>query len=60
MNTPQISEKLVEFLEESFPQKSVRPSDTTNEIMFRAGQRHVVEWLRDQLTRRQQEDPHNV
>jgi len=36
-------------LEELFPPLSVGPSDHMNTIMYRAGQRSVVEWLKQKL-----------
>jgi hypothetical protein len=36
-------------LEDLFPPLSVGPSDHMNTIMYRAGQRSVVEWLKQKL-----------
>jgi hypothetical protein len=36
-------------MEELFPPLSVGPTDHINTIMFRAGQRSVVEWLKQKL-----------
>ena len=36
-------------MEELFPPLSVGPTDSMNSIMFRAGQRAVVEWLKQKL-----------
>jgi hypothetical protein len=36
-------------MDELFPPLSVGPSDHMNTIMYRAGQRSVVEWLKQKL-----------
>ena len=36
-------------MEEMFPPPSPLPNDSINEIMYRSGQRSVVEWLIDRL-----------
>ena len=40
---------LLEELEEKFPQFLPQPSDQQNMIMYRSGQRSVVEWIRHRL-----------
>ena len=39
------SRGLVHQLEESFPPTNPNPEDTMEKIMFRSGQRSVVEWI---------------
>jgi len=39
------SRGLVVALEESFPPVNPTPDDTMGKIMFRSGQRNVVEWI---------------
>jgi len=40
---------LLNEIEETFPPVNPDPTTTMNVIMYRAGQRSVVEWLRQQL-----------
>ena len=39
------SQGLVHALEESFPPTNPTPDDTMEKIMYRSGQRSVVEWV---------------
>ena len=41
---------LLQQLEENFPPTNPHPDDSTNLIMYRSGQRSVVEWIQRQLT----------
>jgi hypothetical protein len=41
---------LLQKLEENFPQVNPHPDDTHSQIMYRSGQRSVVEWIQHQLT----------
>ena len=41
--------KLCEELDEVFPQVTPQPSDDISTIMYRSGQRHVVEYLLHKL-----------
>ena len=52
---PPIDERLVAALAAEFPDRSPDLDWTDKEIMFRAGQVHVVRWLRSKH-REQQED----
>jgi hypothetical protein len=36
-------------MDEMFPPLSVSPSDTTQQIMYKAGQRSVVEWFNERI-----------
>jgi hypothetical protein len=45
----QLSSLLAE-LEENFPQVNPHPDDSTNLLMYRSGQRSVVEWIIHRLT----------
>jgi len=39
------SRGLIHALEESFPPINPKPDDTMEKIMYRSGQRSVVEWV---------------
>ncbi len=39
------SRGLIAALEQSFPPTNPNPEDTMNKIMYRSGQRSVVEWV---------------
>ena len=41
---------LLNELEENFPPLNPNPDDPTNLIMYRSGQRSVVEWIHHRLT----------
>jgi hypothetical protein len=41
---------LLAKLEENFPPTNPHPDDPVNLIMYRSGQRSVVEWIQYQLT----------
>jgi len=41
---------LLDKLEENFPPINPHPDDPINLIMYRSGQRSVVEWIQYQLT----------
>ena len=41
--------KLVEELEEMFPHYYVTPKDNLSQVMYKAGQRDVVEYLKNKL-----------
>jgi hypothetical protein len=38
-------ERLVQELEDNFPQFLPQPNDSVNMIMYKSGQRSVVEWI---------------
>jgi hypothetical protein len=40
---------LLEKLEENFPPTTPNPSESLSQIMYRSGQRSVVEWIQYQL-----------
>jgi len=40
---------LLQKLEENFPPLNPHPDDSINLIMYRSGQRSVVEWIQHQL-----------
>lgn len=42
---PLTVEELIEGLEKTFPRSRPRPGQTLDEIMYAAGQRHVVDFL---------------
>jgi hypothetical protein len=44
----QLSSLLAE-LEENFPQVNPNPSESVSQIMYRSGQRSVVEWIQQRL-----------
>jgi hypothetical protein len=43
-------QSIIQELEENFPQVNPHPDDPTNLIMYRSGQRSVVEWINHRLT----------
>lgn len=43
-----VKQMIVE-MDEMFPPLSISPSDSTEQIMYKAGQRSVVEWLQRRL-----------
>lgn len=43
------SRGLIAALEESFPPTNPNPEDTMEKIMYRSGQRSVVEWIIDYM-----------
>lgn len=42
---PIVPRELVEYLEHVFPQTTIKPTTTTNAVMYNAGERAVVDWL---------------
>jgi hypothetical protein len=40
---------LLQQLEETFPPTNPHPDDTLSQIMYRSGQRNVVEWIYETL-----------
>ena len=42
-------EKLIEDLDNKFPPHTIHPKEEINSIMYKAGQRSVVEWFRNRL-----------
>ena len=42
-------EKLIEDLENKFPPQTIHPKEEINSIMYKAGQRSVVEWFQNRL-----------
>ena len=51
---PFINKELVESLDERFPEQSAEIDWTSNEIMFRAGQRSVVRFLLNEFEQQQE------
>ena len=43
------TQSLIQQLEEVFPPVNPTPDMTIEQIMYRSGQRHVVEWIQQQL-----------
>jgi hypothetical protein len=43
-------ERLVQELEDNFPQFLPQPNDSQNMIMYKSGQRSVVEWIVNRLS----------
>jgi hypothetical protein len=41
---------ILQELEDNFPPVNPHPDDPTNLIMYRSGQRSVVEWINHRLT----------
>ena len=51
-NTPNLRldvRRLLEELEDVFPPVNPSPDTTLNQIMYRAGQRSVLEWIENRL-----------
>jgi hypothetical protein len=42
-------ERLLQELEDNFPQFLPQPNDPTNMIMYKSGQRSVVEWINHRI-----------
>jgi len=36
-------------LDQNFPYSNPHPDDQTNHIMFRAGQRSIIDWIRQRI-----------
>ena len=47
---PIISEELLIELDDLFPNESAKPDDTINQLMYRGGQRSVVEFLKGKFS----------
>jgi len=43
-------DRLLEELEDTYPVVNPSPDTTVNQIMYRAGQRSVVEWIQSRLS----------
>jgi hypothetical protein len=43
-------QSILQELEDNFPPTNPHPDDPTNLIMYRSGQRSVVEWINHRLT----------
>ena len=41
---------LIAELDENFPPTTPNPSETLSQIMYRSGQRSVVEWIQHRIT----------
>jgi hypothetical protein len=50
---PNVPPSLVQALDERFPDKCAQLSDTERQVFFKAGQRHVVDFLIEQMRRQQ-------
>lgn len=42
---------MLEQLDKAFPQQTITPDSQQPDIMFKAGQRQVIEWIRHQSTK---------
>ena len=42
---PRVDDKILEEMKENFPQHTPHPKEELPSIMYKAGQRSVVEWL---------------
>ena len=49
IKTPLISEELINYLEQLFPDKCADLKDTDKEIFYKSGQRSVVNHLKEQF-----------
>ena len=43
------SQQIVQSLDETFPPVNPSPEMSMELIMYRAGQRHVIEWIKQQI-----------
>ena len=48
-NSVESNVALLEEMDELFPPLSISPADTTEQIMYKAGQRSVVEWFQERI-----------
>jgi len=46
---PQLNDRILQELEDIFPPTNPQPTEDLNLIMYRSGQRSVVEWIRTRL-----------
>jgi len=46
---PQVNDRILLELEEIFPPINPQPTDDLSTVMYRSGQRAVVEWIRTRL-----------
>ena len=46
---PQLNDKILLELEEIFPPTNPQPTEDLSTVMYRSGQRSVVEWIRTRL-----------
>ena len=46
---PRVDEKILEELEANFPIHNPHPKEELSVLMYKAGQRSVVEWLKNRL-----------
>ena len=43
------SSQIIQQLDETFPPVNPSPHDDIKMIMYKAGQRHVIEWIKQQM-----------
>ena len=43
------SSQVIRQLDETFPPVNPSPNDDIKVIMYKAGQRHVIEWIKQQM-----------
>ena len=48
---PQLNDQILAELQQAHPPLNPTPYDTHEQIMYRAGQRSVVEWIANRLTK---------
>ena len=46
---PRVDEKLLQEMDRTFPVQNPHPKEELSVIMYKAGQRSVVEWLKNRL-----------
>jgi hypothetical protein len=46
---PRVDDKILQEMEENFPPSTPHPKEELASIMYKAGQRSVVEWLVERL-----------
>ena len=46
---PRVDEKILQEMDKNFPAHNPHPKEELSVIMYKAGQRSVVEWLKNRL-----------
>ena len=57
---PATAEEVIELLDETFRNECARLTDSEREIFHKAGQRSVVEWLKDLKTRTEEQQLNSI
>ncbi len=46
---PNTTEDLIKYLDKTYPTRTPQPSESLSEIMYRSGQRSVIDFLKQKL-----------